>query len=125
MRQNDALDSSRATIVIASILLIAALHYAREVLVPLAFALLLTFLLAPVVSRLQKWRVPRIPAVAVTMILATGAIGTLTYGVTMQLLDVTAELPKYRANIHNKLEALHRPKFGPLAQVSAGVKTIT
>jgi predicted PurR-regulated permease PerM len=43
--------------------IVAALYFARDVLVPIALAVLLSFVLAPLVRRLQSWRFPRVIAV--------------------------------------------------------------
>jgi hypothetical protein len=48
--------------------IVAALYFGREVLVPIALALLLSFVLAPLVRRLQSWRFPRIVAVSIVAI---------------------------------------------------------
>ena len=51
---------------------IAALYFAREILIPLAFALILTFVLTPVVALLQRSRIGRVPSVAVTVLVTHG-----------------------------------------------------
>ena len=45
------------------LLVVAALYFAREILIPLAIAVLLAFLLTPAVRRLEGWRLGRVPAV--------------------------------------------------------------
>ena len=50
--------------VLIAVVVVAALYFGREVLVPIALAILLTFVLAPVVRLLQRWYFPRIVAVA-------------------------------------------------------------
>jgi predicted PurR-regulated permease PerM len=58
----------------------AVLYLAREVLIPLA--ILLAFLLAPAVSLLERWRLGRVPATALVVILAfsiIGAVGSLAW----------------------------------------------
>ena len=56
-------------------IVVAALYFARDVLIPLALALLLTFLLAPAVLRLRRWCLGRVPAVITTVIVAFTLIG--------------------------------------------------
>ena len=51
---------------------IAALYFAREILIPLAFALTLTFLLTPVVVRLQKLHAGRIASVIAAVVVSVG-----------------------------------------------------
>ena len=83
---------------------IAALYFIRAVFVPLAFAILLSFLLVPVVNALQRLRVPRLAAAAVTILLACGAVGGTGWLVVTELLDLASSLPAYSARIHQKFE---------------------
>src|SRR6185436_10594147 len=53
------------------VLVVACLYWAQIVLIPVALALLLTFMLAPVVSRLERWRVPRALAVVAVVLLGS------------------------------------------------------
>ncbi|TCK71893.1 putative PurR-regulated permease PerM [Acidipila rosea] len=95
---------------------VVALYYGRPVLMPLAMALTLNFLLAPVVILLQKVRVGRLPAVVLVMVFATTVVGGVGWIVARQLLNVASDLPNYRLNIHDKMDALHMPKDGALGR---------
>ncbi len=95
--------------VLAFVLAIVVLYFARQILVPVALALLFSFLLSPVVKAIQHLRVPRM--VAVVFVLAVAfclAVGT-GWGVTDQLIDIINELPLYRDNIHAKIVAAQAP----------------
>jgi predicted PurR-regulated permease PerM len=85
------------------------LYFARELLIPLAFALTLAFLLAPAVTRLEALRAPRVVAVALTGILAFAAVFGVGYVVTRQLMSVARNLPAYRLNIQKRTAAVHSP----------------
>jgi predicted PurR-regulated permease PerM len=87
---------------------------AKEFLLPLILAILITFLLAPVVSRLERWRFPR--AIAVLSVVAIGfaLIGVLCSTLSLQALDLVNSLPKYRDNIHAKWAAIQQGPPGPL-----------
>ena len=52
--------ASATTTIVVVFAIVAALYFGREVLVPMALALVLSFVLAPIVRRLQSWRVPRV-----------------------------------------------------------------
>ncbi len=104
---------------------VAVLYFARQVFIPFAAALTLTFLLAPVVKWLQRWHLGRVHAVIVVMGLALAAAGMLGWKISGQLFDVLTELPKYQENIHRKIEALRSPQQGPLSKVSETVKGIS
>ncbi len=89
--------------------IVLILYFARDLLIPLTFALTLAFLLTPAVSRLETRRVPRVLAVALVGILAFSAIGGVGYVVTRQLLNVARTLPAYRLNIKAKMATVHSP----------------
>ncbi|WP_260735963.1 AI-2E family transporter [Tunturiibacter lichenicola] len=83
------------------------LYFARDLLVPLTFALTLAFLLAPAVARLETRRVPRVLAVALVGILAFSLIGGVGYVVARQLLNVARSLPDYHLKIQQKMSTVH------------------
>ena len=94
---------SRLLAVIMTVVVITTLYLAKTVILPLALALLLSFVLAPVVTALERIRVSRILAVPL-VVLATGAIlGALGWTVFVQLIEVTDALPAYTTNIHAKM----------------------
>jgi predicted PurR-regulated permease PerM len=62
-RQTPSIPVSALTSVLVAVVVIAALYLGREVLVPIALAVLLSFVLAPLVQLLQAWYLPRIMAV--------------------------------------------------------------
>ena len=92
-------------------IVLAALYFAQDVLIPLALAVLFSFLLAPVVSWLEKLRFPRSAAVIVTVVLAFSVLFGIGYVVYSQLGDLKADLAGYQKNIHAKIDGLR----GPLA----------
>jgi predicted PurR-regulated permease PerM len=104
---------------------IAALYFAREILIPLAFALILTFVLSPVVALLQRSRIGRVPSVAVTVLVAMVAAGCVGWIIAIQFVDVAQKLPTYRQNIHAKMEALSIPTKGALGVAANGLREIT
>jgi predicted PurR-regulated permease PerM len=85
------------------------LYFARGLLIPFAFALMLAFLLAPAVVRLEARRVPRVGAVAITGFLAFTVICGVGYVVAEQLLNVARDLPAYRLNMQKKIASVHMP----------------
>jgi predicted PurR-regulated permease PerM len=109
-------------VVLAGVILI--LYFARAVLIPLALALTLNFLLTPMVMWFQKLSIRRVPAVALVMLISVAAIGGMGWVVVDQLLEVANDLPKYRLNIHNKIEALHSPPESAIGRAAASVNEI-
>ena len=100
-------DISRLFALVSGVVAVATLYFARAVLVPFALAMLFSFLLIPLVRLLEKLLFPRVPAVLLVVILAMAAAIFVAVKVTSQLVDVTAQLPSYRANFENKVASLH------------------
>ena len=103
---------------------IAALYFAREILIPLAFAVTLTFVLSPVVALLQRLRIGRLPSVTLTVLLTMAAAGGVGWIIAIQLVDVAKEIPRYRQNIQAKMEALRLPTKGPLGLAANSLQEI-
>jgi len=104
--------------------IVAALYFTREILVPLAFALTLTFVLTPAVILLERLRIGRVLSVILTVLAFITAAGCITWLITNQLVDVANQLPSYRQNINTKIQALRSPGKGPLARAAQSVKEI-
>jgi predicted PurR-regulated permease PerM len=100
------------------------LYFARAILIPLALALTLNFLLTPMVMFFQRLHMRRVPAVALAVLISVGALTGVGWVVARQLLQVANNLPKYRLNIHNKIEALHYPPESALGRATESVKEI-
>jgi len=103
---------------------IGALYFAREILIPFAFALTLTFLLSPVVALLQRLHVGRVVSVLTTLLVSIAVASSMGWIIAGQLVEVADQLPLYRQNIRAKIEAFHLPASGQLGQASASVKEI-
>jgi predicted PurR-regulated permease PerM len=103
---------------------IAALYFAREILIPFAFALTLTFLLTPVVALLQRLHIGRVVSVLTTVLVAIALGGGIAWIIANQLVDVADQLPLYRQNIHAKIKAFHLPVTGQLSRAAESVNDI-
>jgi predicted PurR-regulated permease PerM len=84
------------------VLVVAVLYFAQAVLVPIALAVLLTFLLAPLVTRVQRFIGPT-PAILAVVILTGSVLALAGWTVTRQLGALADELPGYRENIREKI----------------------
>jgi predicted PurR-regulated permease PerM len=108
------------------VLVVAVLYWAQAVLVPFALAILLTFILAPPVTWLQRW-VGRVPAVLLVVSLVFAALGLAGWGLTRQMDHLVQDLPGYRANIRAKIADVRGAGKGgaieKLQQTLAGIKT--
>jgi predicted PurR-regulated permease PerM len=99
---------------------IATLYFARDLFIPLALASLLTFLLSPLVVRIERWlgRIAAVLLVVVTIFAATGAAGWV---LTRQLVDLATKLPDYKENIRTKLRSIKLPSGGVFTKISETV----
>src|SRR4051812_37985252 len=107
-RNNDANSPSRMTsrfAMLASVcLVVAILYFAQDVLVPVALAMLLSFLLAPLVAGLERRRLGRIASVLIVVIACFAAIGTLGYVVGRQVFALAENVDAYKDNIIAKAQ---------------------
>ncbi|MGQ9367277.1 AI-2E family transporter [Azospirillum sp. ST 5-10] len=85
---------------------VAILYLGRDLLVPFALAVLLSFVLSPIVSRLERWRIPRIPAVVMVVVLVFALVTAFGSVVGSQIADLAENLPTYERNIRAKIQAL-------------------
>jgi predicted PurR-regulated permease PerM len=106
---NDATSSSRLLTLIAIVVVIVGLYFGRQVFIPLALAVVLAFLLTPVVGWLQKCHLGRVPAVLVVLVLAFSLVSSLGWIVTGQLMEIVDQFPGYQSNIHDKIQSLRVP----------------
>lgn len=85
---------------------IAAVYFAKDVVLPLAIATLIAFALSPLVSRLRKSGMPNIPSVLMVVLVAFVAIAVFMLIVGSQLTSLAQNLPTFQANIIQKLDSL-------------------
>ena len=104
-------------------LIIAGLYFGREILVPLALALLLAFALDPIVGWLKRLGLPRIAAVIVVVALSLGGIVLAGIALGNQVSSLSKELPTYQSNILRKLRDLRASALGP-GMLDGAVRTL-
>ena len=107
--------------VLLTTFIVGTLYLARDFLIPLARAVLLTFLLAPLVTRMERW-LGRIGAVLVVATLILGATGAAGWVLTRQLVDLASKLPDYKVNIQTKLRSFKIPTGGRFTKFTETVE---
>jgi predicted PurR-regulated permease PerM len=106
-------------------LVVGGLYWLQAVLIPMALAVLLTFLLSPVVGALQRRGLGRVPAVLVTVVLALSVLGGIGWTLTRQLMTLADELPRYSLNIHQRIADLRgASKGGSVEKVQKTVEDV-
>jgi predicted PurR-regulated permease PerM len=108
------------------VLIIACLYWAKAVVIPIVLAVLLTFLLNPVVSALHSRGLPRTPAVLVVVVLLFSLVGGVSWTVARQLTMLAYEIPRYQENLKQKINDLREVgKNGVIERVLTTIKEIT
>lgn len=107
-------------------LIIAALYFGREIFVPFALAVLLSFVLAPFVMRLRSWRIPRTISVLVVVFIGFSIIFSLGGLMVSQATRLAAKLPGYQQTLSDKIESLRglMGGSGTLEQASTVLKEL-
>jgi predicted PurR-regulated permease PerM len=106
-----ALLSAVATAILAFII-ITTLYFGREIFVPIALAILLSFVLAPLVGVLQRIRMPRGLAVVSVVILAFVLIFAMGSLLATQLTQLAGDLPRYQSTISEKIQSFRETTAG-------------
>jgi predicted PurR-regulated permease PerM len=126
-RQSGRPVGSPLTAVLFAVVLVACLYVGREVLVPIALAVLMSFVLAPLVRLLQGWYVPRGLAVIVVVLVAFAAISGLGGLMVTQVNQLASDLPRYQSTLREKIESLRGATAGTgtLERASAVLQDLT
>src|SRR5919202_2397588 len=85
------------------VLVVASLYWAQRVVIPLALAVLLAFLLGPLVIRLHRSGLGRVPAVLLVVLLAFALLSAIGWVVTGEVADLIQHLPAYRVSLREKV----------------------
>src|SRR6266446_6840230 len=88
------------------VIAIAALYFGREVFIPIALAVLLSFAPGPPVLLLRRWHINRVLAVIVVVVLAFSVILGIGTLIGSQLAHLAENLPGYQYNITEKIHSL-------------------
>ena len=95
-------------------IVLCLLYFAKAVLVPLALAVLLTFLLAPLVTLLQRRGLPRFAAVLLVVVDAGVVFGALGWMVATQATALVDSIPEYESNLDEKIATIRAMSHGGL-----------
>src|ERR1700736_6219970 len=106
------------------VVILSAFAWAKEFLLPLILAILISFLLAPAVSRLERWRFPGVIAILSVVGIAFALIAGLCSTLSIQGLDLVNSLPRYQANIHDRWVAIQQGPPGPLSLAFTNVGAV-
>lgn len=114
----------RSFLVIAVGVIIALLYFGREIFIPVALAFVLSFLLTPLVSWLQKLHLARAPAVLIVMVFCLAMTVLVGWKIAGQLVEITTHLSDYRTNVERKIRAVRSHQNAPLIQATNTVQQL-
>ena len=98
---------------------IAALYFGKDILLPITVAVLLSFVLSPLVGILRRLRIPRVVAVVFSVGLALAIIGGVGALLGSQIVEVAGDLPLYQTTIEKKVDVLRKATLGRIAEVAS------
>jgi len=122
MNDRSPISVGRAAQLLAFIIVVAALYFAHEILIPIALAILISFLLYPLVHHQLRWRIPRAVAVSTTVLMAAIVVGALCYVVTRQAISLNT--PELRHKLESKALEIGRQR-GFMTDVQETYKKVT
>jgi predicted PurR-regulated permease PerM len=93
---------------VVGVVMVACLYWAREVLIPVALAVFLTFLLAPLVAILQQRGLGRLTSSLLVVTLAAAVLAGIVWLLSAQVTGLIGEMPNYTENIKNKVSSLRQ-----------------
>jgi predicted PurR-regulated permease PerM len=99
---------------VSAVIAVAALYFAKDVLVPIVMAVLLAFVLAPLVGLLRRLYLGRTFSVIIAVLMALAVVGLTGVVIGQQVTGLADDLPRYAERIQRKVTALGKTNFGSL-----------
>ncbi|WP_240760003.1 AI-2E family transporter [Lichenicoccus roseus] len=103
------------------VMVVAILYFGKEVLVPVTLALLLAFVLAPLVTLLRQLQFGKVPSVLVGVILTLGLILVIGGVIGSQIAELTGNIPQYAATLEAKVTSVRNYTIGRLSHLADSV----
>lgn len=97
---------------ILAAIIVMVLYYGREIIIPIALAVLLSFVLAPLVRLVQRLRIPRSLAVVSVVVIAFAFIFAMGSLLATQLTQLAGDLPRYQSTISEKIQSFRETTAG-------------
>ena len=115
---------ARMWLLMIAMVAIAVLYLAKVLFLPLAFAILFAFLLAPVVGWLERLHLGRALSSVIAILGLGSLLALIGWTLFSQLVAVANDLPYYRDNITQKIAAVHPPVDSPFARAQQQVQEL-
>lgn len=99
------------------VVVVAALYFAQDVLIPIMFALLLSFILAPLARVFDRIGLPHVISVILTVVLALGVILSLGGLIGTQVAGLASDVPRYESTVERKISTVREETLGRLTRL--------
>ena len=109
---------------VTGVVIVSGLYLARDVLIPITLAVVLSFFLAPIVKLLQRARLPKVAAVIVAVLAALAVILLVGAIIASQIKALVGNLPQYLSTVNEKIEWGHRAISTAVTQVTSRLGTL-
>jgi predicted PurR-regulated permease PerM len=97
---------------VTGVIVICALYFGRAVMIPIILAILLSFLLAPFVDLLRRFRFGQVPSVIVAVMIALTLLTGVGALIGAQVAQLASDLPKYQVAIERKIDTVQSVTIG-------------
>jgi predicted PurR-regulated permease PerM len=124
-RKTSSKDRDHLLTVVVGVVAIAALYFARVILIPLALALLLSFILTPLAHLLERARLGRVFPAVFVVFLAVAVVAGVGWTFGKQFASVIEELPDYQENITHKIQTLRGAQSHALSKAADTVNKVS
>jgi predicted PurR-regulated permease PerM len=115
--------NSALTGLAVGVVIVFALYFGKDVLLPVTLAVLLSFVLSPLVTLLRRIRIPGVVAVVFSVTLAIAIIVGVGALVTTQFVEIAGDLPRYQSTIEEKVGGLRNATVGRISELTSRLQT--
>jgi predicted PurR-regulated permease PerM len=124
MRDSTLFKQLTSSSIVTACCVLGLLYFGREVLEPLALAVILSLVIAPLIRSLRRIGLGQVPSTMLSVVLVGTCVIGLGIVLAFQLVAVTGDLPKYRAAIRTKVAAVRELTERPFARIEAEISAV-
>jgi predicted PurR-regulated permease PerM len=124
MRDSTLFKNLTSSSIVTACCVLGLLYFGRDVLEPLALAVILSLVIAPLIRTLRRIGLPQMPATLLSVLMVGTCVVGLGIVLAFQLVAVTGDLPKYRAAIRTKVAAVRELTERPFARIEAELTAV-
>jgi hypothetical protein len=103
------------------VVVIVALYFGKEVLIPITLAILLSFVIAPLVDLVRRTGLGRVPAVLLAVLIALSVILAIGGVIGSQVAQVANNIPQYVTTVEKKVEVIRAYTVGRIATIVGNI----